>query len=76
MCLSGDPFVPKMGTVRAEESCGFELEKRPPDPRVSAVSGQELMAASSPIAALGVSPCDFDAILQPFRRKFLFLIDS
>ncbi len=32
MCLSGDPFVPKMGAVRAEESCGFELEKRPPDP--------------------------------------------
>ena len=32
MCLSGDPFVPKMGAVTAEESCGFELEKRPPDP--------------------------------------------
>jgi len=30
--LSGDPFVPKMGTVRVEESCGFEFEKRPPDP--------------------------------------------
>jgi len=25
MCLSGDPFVPKMGAVRAEESCGFEV---------------------------------------------------
>jgi len=32
MCLSGDPFVPKMGAVRAEESCGFEFEKRPLDP--------------------------------------------
>ncbi len=26
MCLSGDPFVPKMGAVRAEESCRFELD--------------------------------------------------
>jgi len=32
MCLSGDRFVPKMGAVRAEESCGFALEKRPPVP--------------------------------------------
>jgi hypothetical protein len=32
MCLSGDPFVPKKGAVGAEESCGFELEKRPLDP--------------------------------------------
>jgi len=33
MCLSGDPFVPKMGAVKAKESCGFELEKRPPVPK-------------------------------------------
>jgi hypothetical protein len=30
MCLSGDTFVSEMGAVRAEESSGFELEKRPP----------------------------------------------
>ena len=32
MCLSRDPFVPNMVAVRAEESCGFELEKRPQTP--------------------------------------------
>jgi hypothetical protein len=32
MCLSGAPFVPKMEAVRAKESCGFELEKSPPNP--------------------------------------------
>ena len=32
MCLSGDHFVKRMGALRAEESCGFVLEKRPPDP--------------------------------------------
>jgi hypothetical protein len=31
MCLSGDPFVPNIGAVTAEESCEFDLEKSPPD---------------------------------------------
>jgi len=39
MCLSGDSFVPKMGVVRAEEACGFELEKRPPAPCVRSIRG-------------------------------------
>jgi len=39
MCLSGDPFVPKMGAVRAEESCGFELENRPQTPGSEAYRG-------------------------------------
>ena len=39
MCLSGDPFVPKMGAVMAKESCGFVLEKRPPDPWVRSIWG-------------------------------------
>ncbi len=30
--VPGDPFVPKMVAVKAEESCGFAVEKRPPDP--------------------------------------------
>jgi len=39
MCLSGDPFVPKMGAIRAKESCGFELEKKPPDPWFRSIYG-------------------------------------
>jgi len=37
MCLFGEPFVSKKGAARAEESCGFELEKRPPDPCLQSI---------------------------------------